>query len=52
MKRFQVLSVNSPIVEIECGDQRKRTLPLKNIKKNPNFPGTVLSMTAVSSSSI
>ena len=47
MKRFEVLPVNSPIVEIECGEKKKKNSATQNINKSPNFPGTVLSMTVV-----
>ena len=51
MKKFHLLPVDSPIVEIECGDQMTKTDPLNSIKKNPNFPdNTTLSMTLVSTS--
>ena len=49
MKKFHLLPVDSPIVEIECGDQMTKTDPIKSIKKNPNFPdNTTLLMTLVS----
>ena len=48
MKRFQLLPVTSPIVEIECGGTIKRTEPIKNTKDNPNFPEPVVKMDVVS----
>ena len=37
LKRFRALNVKSPIVEIDIGGEVKKTVALKNFKKNPNF---------------
>ena len=47
MKRYQLLPVNNPIVEIECAGIIVQTLPMKNAKKNPNFQDPVVSMDVV-----
>ena len=40
MKSFLLQSVNSPTVEVRCGDvQFTQTLHIKDASKNPNFPG-------------
>ena len=48
MKRFQLLQVNSPLVEFECGGVAVKSKPIKNTKDNPNFPDPVLSFDVVS----
>ena len=50
MKRYQLLQVTSPLVELECGGHSVRTKHIPNTKKNPNFPKPVVSMDVVSSS--
>ena len=42
MKRFHLLHVTSPLVEIECGGVTVKSKPIKNTEKNPNFPQPVL----------
>jgi hypothetical protein len=44
MKRYQLLPVNNPIVEIECAGNIVQTDPMKNAKENPNFPDPVVTM--------
>jgi hypothetical protein len=47
MKRYQLLPVNNPIVEIECAGNIVQTDPMKNAKENPNFPDPVVTMDVV-----
>ncbi|XP_053477295.1 myoferlin isoform X1 [Ictalurus furcatus] len=42
MKAYQLAAVSSPSLIVECGGQIVQTAVIKNIKKNPNFPGSVL----------
>ncbi|KAJ7992465.1 hypothetical protein DPEC_G00278830 [Dallia pectoralis] len=42
MKNYQLASVTSPSLVVECGGEIVETAVIKNIKKNPNFPGSVL----------
>ena len=48
MKRYQLLQVTSPLVELECGGHTVRTDHIPNTKKNPNFPKPIVSMDVVS----
>jgi len=48
MKKYQLLPVNSPLVELECGGYVKRTDAIKSAKENPNFPNPVVIMDVVS----
>ena len=48
MKRFRLLQVTSPLVELECGGNIVKTKHIKDTKKNPNFPDPVISMDVVS----
>lgn len=48
MQKFQLLSVDSPLVEVECGGVRKRSQHIKDTKKNPNFPQPVFRFDVVS----
>ena len=47
MKKYQLLAVNSPLVELECGGHVQCTEAIKNAKENPNFPKPVVSMDVV-----
>ena len=47
MKKYQLLPVNSPLVELECGGHVQCTNPIKNAKENPNFPNPVVVMDVV-----
>uniref|UniRef100_M4APC2 Myoferlin n=1 Tax=Xiphophorus maculatus TaxID=8083 RepID=M4APC2_XIPMA len=42
MKTYQLAAVSSPSLVVECGGQRVETAVIKNMKKSPNFPGSVL----------
>ncbi|XP_017273942.1 myoferlin-like isoform X2 [Kryptolebias marmoratus] len=42
MKPFQLAAVSSPSLVVECGGQRVESAVIKNMKKSPNFPSSVL----------
>ncbi|KAG8453260.1 hypothetical protein GDO86_000043 [Hymenochirus boettgeri] len=42
LKSYQLASVTSPSVIVECGDEMIQTGVIKNVKKNPNFDVCVL----------
>ncbi|XP_031699126.1 myoferlin-like isoform X3 [Anarrhichthys ocellatus] len=42
MKPYQLASVSSPSLVVECGGQRVESAVIKNMKKGPNFPSSVL----------
>ncbi|VEL14745.1 unnamed protein product [Protopolystoma xenopodis] len=42
MRKFQLMSVNSPSVEIEIGGNRVESSVIKNAKRNPNFNSPLL----------
>ncbi|XP_034538293.1 myoferlin [Notolabrus celidotus] len=42
MKTYQLATVCSPSLIVECGGEIVQTAVIKNFKKNPNFPGSVL----------
>ncbi|CAK6964082.1 myoferlin-like [Scomber scombrus] len=42
MKPYQLAAVSSPSLVVECGGQRVESAVIKNIKKSPNFPSSVL----------
>ncbi|XP_077437415.1 myoferlin isoform X2 [Vanacampus margaritifer] len=42
MKSYQLATVSSPNLIVECGGEIVQTAIIKNFKKNPNFPGSVL----------
>ncbi|XP_040885255.1 myoferlin-like isoform X1 [Toxotes jaculatrix] len=42
MKPYQLASVSSPSLVVECGGQRVESAVIKNLKKSPNFPSSVL----------
>ncbi|KAF4804147.1 dysferlin [Turdus rufiventris] len=44
LKSFQLASVTSPSLVVECGGQRVQSGVIKNVKKNPNFDICVLFM--------
>ncbi|XP_023082037.1 myoferlin isoform X1 [Piliocolobus tephrosceles] len=44
MKNFQMASVTSPSLVVECGGERVESVVIKNLKKTPNFLSSVLFM--------
>ncbi|XP_061646741.1 myoferlin isoform X2 [Phyllopteryx taeniolatus] len=42
MKSYQLATIASPNLSVECGGEIVQTAIIKNFKKNPNFPGSVL----------
>ncbi|XP_037547290.1 myoferlin [Nematolebias whitei] len=42
MKPFQLAAVSSPSLVVECGGQRVESAIIRNMKKSPNFPSSVL----------
>ncbi|XP_028983374.1 myoferlin [Betta splendens] len=42
MKSYQLATVSCPSLIVECGGETVQTAVIKNFKKNPNFPGSVL----------
>ncbi|XP_019494547.1 PREDICTED: myoferlin [Hipposideros armiger] len=44
MKNYQMASIASPSLIVECGGERVESVVIKNLKKTPNFPGSVLFM--------
>ncbi|MFT7807213.1 myoferlin isoform X3 [Arapaima gigas] len=42
MKTYQLSPVTSPSLVVECGGEIVQSAVIKNLKKNPNFPGSVL----------
>ncbi|XP_026165382.1 myoferlin isoform X2 [Mastacembelus armatus] len=42
MKPYQLATVSCPSLIVECGGEIVQTAVIKNFKKNPNFPGSVL----------
>nr|XP_045002954.1 myoferlin isoform X1 [Jaculus jaculus] len=44
MKNYQMASITSPSLIVECGGKRVESVVIKNLKKTPNFPSSVLSM--------
>uniref|UniRef100_A0A7M4FG79 Myoferlin n=1 Tax=Crocodylus porosus TaxID=8502 RepID=A0A7M4FG79_CROPO len=44
MKNYQVAPVTSPSLVVECGGEMVESVVIKNLKKTPNFPGSVLFM--------
>ena len=51
MKRFQLLHVTSPIMEMECGGVKIQSEYIKDAKENPNFPDPVLTFDVVNGTS-
>lgn len=47
MKTFQLATVSSPSLIVECGGEMVQTAVIKNFKKHPNFPGSVLLLKVV-----
>ncbi|KAM9331380.1 dysferlin [Gastrophryne carolinensis] len=44
LKSYQLASVTSPSLMVECGDEMIQSCVIKNVKKNPNFEVCVLFM--------
>ncbi|XP_032101405.1 myoferlin isoform X6 [Sapajus apella] len=44
MKNFQMASITSPSLVVECGGERVESVVIKSLKKTPNFPSSVLFM--------
>nr|XP_019595132.1 PREDICTED: myoferlin isoform X1 [Rhinolophus sinicus] len=44
MKNYQMACITSPSLIVECGGERVESVVIKNLKKTPNFPGSVLFM--------
>nr|XP_020461857.1 myoferlin-like [Monopterus albus] len=44
MKPYELASVSSPSLVVECGGQKMESAVIKNMKKSPNFPSSVLLM--------
>uniref|UniRef100_A0A3P8V2F0 Myoferlin n=1 Tax=Cynoglossus semilaevis TaxID=244447 RepID=A0A3P8V2F0_CYNSE len=42
MKTYQLATVSSPSLIVECGGEIVQTAVIKNFRKNPNFPGSLL----------
>ena len=42
MKPYQLASVSSPSLVVECGGERVESAVIKNMKRSPNFPSSVL----------
>ncbi|XP_035258485.1 myoferlin-like isoform X2 [Anguilla anguilla] len=42
MKTYQLAAVSSPSLIVECGGEMIESAVIKNVKKSPNFPGSVL----------
>uniref|UniRef100_A0A7N6AT89 C2 domain-containing protein n=1 Tax=Anabas testudineus TaxID=64144 RepID=A0A7N6AT89_ANATE len=47
MKTYQLATVSSPSLIVECGGEIVQTAAIKHFKKNPNFPGSVLLLKVV-----
>ncbi|XP_007516850.2 myoferlin isoform X2 [Erinaceus europaeus] len=44
MKNYQMASITSPSLIVECAGECVESVVIKNLKKTPNFPGSVLFM--------
>lgn len=47
MKTYQLATVSSPSLIVECGGEIVQTAVIKNFRKNPNFPGSLLLLKVV-----
>ena len=52
MKRYQLLKVTSPLVELECGGTVLRSKHIKDASKNPNFPEPIITIDVVSTHTV
>ena len=50
MKRYQLLKVDSPLVELECGGTVLQSKYIKDASKNPNFPEPIVTIDVVRTS--
>lgn len=48
MKSYQLASVSSPSLVVECGGQAVQSCVIRNLRKNPNFDVCTLFMEVVS----
>lgn len=48
MKSYQLASISSPSLVVECGGQTVQSCVIKNLRKNPNFDVCTLFMEVVS----
>lgn len=51
MKSYQMASISSPSLVVECGGQTVQSCVIRNLRKNPNFDVCTLFMEVVSSTS-
>lgn len=51
MKSYQMASISSPSLVVECGGQTVQSCVIRNLRKNPNFDVCTLFMEVVSSPS-
>ena len=47
MKSYQLASVSSPSLVVECGGEVVHSATIRNMKKSPNFPVSVLFLKVV-----
>lgn len=47
MKRFLLLPIDHPYVEVECGEKKLDTLSIKDMREDPLFPYPVLTFVMV-----
>lgn len=47
MKNYQMAPVTSPSLIVECGGEMVESVVIRNLKKTPNFPSSVLFMKVV-----
>ena len=47
MKRYQLLKVDSPLVELECGGTVLQSKYIKDASRNPNFPEPIVTIDVV-----
>lgn len=52
MKSYQLASVSSPSLVVECGGQTVQSCVIRNLRKNPNFDVCTLFMEVVSPASL
>lgn len=48
MKSYQLASISSPSLVVECGGQTVQSCVIRNLRKNPNFDVCTLFMEVVS----